>query len=584
MPLQRVAIAIACAAGCGSSHTSTPSGDGPVVGPGCTDADAYCCSGHPQSTPCSPGTSLDDVIDADRVTAWNPGILEDKQLGMPLGSDGLPQRTTVCSTVMPGGNIQAALDACPEGQVVQLAAGTFTVADTITLTRGVVLRGAGSKSGGTTIMKTGGGTVLAIGEDRDQTCYGGNAVDLAADAAKEATTISVGAAAAGFHAGDLALIDEVDDAVVQQGDCAYFKRVSGRSSSQRVEVTAVDSGAGTLTLGSPLHWAFKAASPYQGQVTRVTRPVIEWAGIESIRVAGGTNPGYDGQMAGGIDISNAAYCWVKDVQTDTVGGMHVALTGTYRCVVRDSYVHHSASYGFGADCYGIVLRCGAAENLVENNIVRYMNKPILFNVSGGGNVIGYNYADNSWATPAEWQEVNIDTHCSFPHMELMEGNYAPHMGASITHGNAGYLTYFRNYASSQFASPPVVGSTAAQTGNVTALQFDSGDVGMNALGNVLGTQGVTTDFESYDSGPKSVFELGGTTDVSATSLYRHGNYDTVHADVLWDSAHPVHTLPASLYLHAVPTWWPAGTTWPWVGPDRTPMLGTLPAKMRSDAM
>ena len=33
-------------------------------------------------------------------------------------------------------------------------------------------------------------------------------------------------------------------------------------------------------------------------------------------------------MAGGIDISNAAYCWVKDVQTDgTIGGMHISLTG-----------------------------------------------------------------------------------------------------------------------------------------------------------------------------------------------------------------------------------------------------------------
>jgi len=74
------------------------------------------------------------------------------------------------------------------------------------------------------------------------------------------------------------------------------------------------------------------------------------------------------------------------------------MTGTFRCVVRDSHFHNSANYGFGADCYGIVLRCGAADNLVENNIARYMNKPIMFNVSGGGNVVGYNYADNSWAT------------------------------------------------------------------------------------------------------------------------------------------------------------------------------------------
>jgi hypothetical protein len=266
--------------------------------------------------------------------------------------------------------------------------------------------------------------------------------------------------------------------------------------------------------------------------------------------------------------------------------MHVSMTGTYRVVVRDGNFHHSANYGFGADCYGIVLRCGAADGLIENNIARYMNKPIMLNTTGGGNVIAYNYADNSWATPAAWQEVNIDTHCSFPHMELMEGNQAPHMGATITHGNAGYLTYFRNYASSQFASPAVFGSTAEQTGNVTALQFDGGDIGMNVVGNVLGTAGLSTAYEAYGSGPRSIFELGsggaGANDVAVTSLLRHGNYDHVTKSTKWSTSITTQTLPPSLYRATKPGWWPAATPWPWAGPDMTPMVGVLPAKARSD--
>src|SRR5262249_11325906 len=230
----------------------------------------------------------------------------------------------------------------------------------------------------------------------------------------------------------------------------------------------------------------------------------------------------------------------------------------------DSYFHHSANYGFGVDCYGIVLRCGGADNLIENNIVRYMNKPILFNVTGGGNVVAYNYVDNSWATPPEWQEVNIDTHCSFPHMELIEGNYSPHMGATITHGNAGNLTYYRNYASSQFASPVVAGSNTTQTGNITALQFQNGDFGMNAVGNVLGTAGLSTAFDGYDSNTKSIFEFDTATDVSQTSLFRHGNYDSVHGTVEWDPSVSSHALPPSLYRKSTPTWWPSGTPWPWV--------------------
>jgi hypothetical protein len=300
-------------------------------------------------------------------------------------------------------------------------------------------------------------------------------------------------------------------------------------------------------------------------------------------------------MAGGIDVSNAAYCWIKDVQTDnTIGGMHVSLTSTYRTVVRDSYFHHSADYGFGHDCYGIVLRCGAADTLVENNIVRYMNKPILFNVSGGGNVIAYNYADNSWADPPAWQEVNIDCHCSFPHMELMEGNYAPHMGATITHGNAGYLTFFRNYSSSQFAPPAVANSTVKQTGNVTAIQLDTGDIGMTVIGNVLGSSAATDlgtaplskNYLADGSESGAIFDFGdkGKSDISYTSLWLHGNFDTVNQAVQWSASIASQTLPPSLYLGAQPAWWPAGTRWPWVGPDLSPMIGTLPAKARSDQL
>jgi hypothetical protein len=605
-----VAIFMLALAHCSVNDDENPArpGSGALDGPGTPSADGgQASAAGPGAGPgpgggggggCAPPTCIPDAstvpvgpnpIPADRSTAWNPGIVEDTLLHLPLGPDGLPVRTMACATLSPGDNIQAAIDACASGQVVVLGAGTFTVGETINLKSGVVLRGAGSVGapGGTAIVKTGGGTVLAIGTGRDTTCHGGPAYPLTEDGGKEATTVTVGSAASNFAPGDLALIDVVDDATVQEGDCQYFKRVDKRSASQRVEIGSVDTAAGKLTLTSPLHWTFKAQSPYSAQITKAGTAPIKWAGIEALRVQGGTNTGYDGQMAGGVDVSNAAYSWVKDVQTDgTIGGMHVALTGTYRTVVRDGNFHNSANYGFGVDCYGIVLRCGSADNLVENNIARYMNKPILFNVSGGGNVIAYNYADNSWATPAAWQEVNIDTHCSFPHMELMEGNYAPHMGASTTHGNAGYLTYYRNFASSQFATPAVFGSTDAQTGNVTALQFDGGDTSMNVLGNVLGTAGLSTQVDAYDSGPRSIFELGsggaGANDVAVTSLLRHGNYDYVTKATSWSTTITSHTLPASLYLKGKPAWWPAATPWPWAGPDLSPMVGVLPAKDRSD--
>ena len=535
------------------------------------------------------------VIPADRTTKWNPGILSDIPQGLPLGTDGLPQRTTICKTVSPGQSIQAAIDACPDNQVVKLAAGTFTVSSTIQLRSKVVLRGSGSGSGGSTIVKTGGGTVLAIGTERDQICYSGNrqGVALTADAPKESTSITVGGSASNFQVGDLIVVDQVDVSPVVIGDCQYFKRNQGgyRSIAQVVQVTGVNTSNGTLALGAALHWSYKAGSPTFAQAYRVnSSPTVSWAGIESLRLQGGTMGGYDGQSAGGIDIANAAFCWVKDVQTDgTIGGMHLRMGATYRSVVRDGYFHHSANYGFGADCYGIVLGCFSADNLVENNIARYMNKPILRDVTGGGNVIAYNYADNSWAD-GDWQEVNIDSHCSFSHMELIEGNYAPHMGATVTHGNAGYFTFFRNYSSSEFAAPSVADSNLPRGNNITTLELQGTNVGMNVVGNVLGKAGVTQVYDNFsDSAPPSIFELGqgiggqGQNDVVVQTLLRTGNDDAFHGSTQWGASGP-QTLPPSLYRSSKPAWWPSGVSWPWVGPDLTPTVQTLPAKSRSDGL
>jgi hypothetical protein len=566
----------------------------------CSFADATCPSSRRYGEHASPelrGTCVSagpgDLLAADRVTTWRPGILADDQLGLPLGDDGLPRRTTTCARLSPGQDVQKAIDTCPEGQVVELAAGTFSVSSTITLTRGVVLRGAGSQGApaGTTLARTGGGTVLAIGDlssGADSVCYGGIGRDLARDAAKESSLVEVVGGASGFAAGSLALIDEADDSTVNQGGCGYFKRESGRSVGQRVEIKAVDAAKGAITLSSPLHWTFRPDSPHLAQITPVAGRTTRWAGIERLRLEGGSNTGYSGEMAGGIDITNAASCWVKDVQTDgTIGGVHISLSATFRCVVRDSHVHHSASYGYDRDCFGIVLRCGAADNLVENNIVRYMNKPILFTASGGGNVVGYNYVDNSWSEQPQWQELNIDCLCAFPHMELVEGNLAPHLGASNDHGNAGYLTFYRNHASSQFVPPAVVGSTVPQTENVTAIQLQGGHLKMNVVGNVLGASGVSSVYESYEKSTPAVYRFdggSGSDDIVVRTLYRHGNHDPVSKAIVWSPDNSTRSLPASLYYPQRPAWWPSTSRWPWAGPDLDPMVGVLPAKARSDAL
>lgn len=570
-----------------------PCAEGPIGAAGCVcdglrRTSGHCCAGAWVATECG-GSTVTDLVPASRITRWQPGIQSDEQLHLPLDARGLPTRTTVCATLSPGDDVQAAIDACPEGQVVVLDEGTFRLSATLRIDRGVVVRGAGSVGGGhprTILERTGGGIAIRIGRvDDSGTCDGGAAFDLLEDAPLGSTTVRLSPTdAARLSAGDLVTVDQRDDpAVVDAGDCAWFHRDPARALGQRVEIAAVDAASGTVTLSSPLHWTFETR--WDAQLAEVDQTITRYAGLEGVLVRGGSSR----HFAGGIDVWNAASSWIADVETDgTIDGEHIVLSGTYRFVVRDSYVHHSATYGFGEDCYGIVLRFQAADDLIENNVARWMNKPILFNASGGGNVIAYNYADNSWSTPPAWQEVNIDTHCAFPHMELMEGNDAPHMGATTTHGNAGYLTYFRNHASSVFAPPAVVGSSGGQDGNVAALQFMGGDVGMNVLGNVLGAAGVSTEYDAEGPGSAAIYQLGlegaGLSDVAATTLLRHGNWDAVNATTMWDPAIAEHDLPASFYLAARPGWWPAELRWPWVGPDLDPMVGVLPARARAELL
>src|SRR5215831_2116503 len=88
------------------------------------------------------------IIPAERMTDWTqPGL---------TAPGGVPHRTTIFRTLSPLGGtqdddpqIQAAIDACPEGQVIQLTAGVFRIngsdwAHSITIDKSnITLRGVG---------------------------------------------------------------------------------------------------------------------------------------------------------------------------------------------------------------------------------------------------------------------------------------------------------------------------------------------------------------------------------------------------------------------------------------------------------
>ncbi len=96
----------------------------------------------------SQSAATTSIIPAERNFAWNPGL---------MSKGGIPNRTQTCATLAAGSSqtaIQAALDNCPAGQVVQLAAGTYTVNNLLLVHSGITLRGAGA--GQTVLVKTNG--------------------------------------------------------------------------------------------------------------------------------------------------------------------------------------------------------------------------------------------------------------------------------------------------------------------------------------------------------------------------------------------------------------------------------------------
>ncbi len=534
------------------------------------------------------------VIPAERATVWNPGL---NAVG------GIPARTTICATIDAatyGNNstdayaaIQSALDNCPVGQVVRLPAGTYLSSNTLILTKGIVLRGDGP--GLTKIVRTNApvnnyAAVISIGWGGDY--QNDTSVAVTNGLAKGSTFITV-ADASTFKPNDTALIDELDDpAVVYTGNCSWFKRNDGglRSVGQMVEIKSVSGNV--LELTSPLHLSFSAA-----MLPKITKPntwygplngplgTVRYAGVEDLFVTNGEGAN--------ISMTNSSYSWLKNVEATMVTGRSIMIQNCYRCVLRDSYIHHATAYNTGGGSYGVSI-VQSSDSLIENNIVFAFNTVIVMENSGGGNVIAYNYADDAFDNEAwAWQMPDINSHCSWPHMELIEGNQTANLVLDNVHGGSGDMTFYRNYATDRHRDVSPGDSFR------DAISFGSGAVNVNVVGNVLMTPATaaTAVYEvatadDCNANLSAVYRLGAwAVDGQAcevnpavkAQILRHGNFDYVSNATVWDANIASHALPPSLYLATAPAFM-GSNPWPFVDPDRAAKVGTLPAKARFDAI
>jgi hypothetical protein len=130
---------------------------------------------------------------------------------------------------------------------------------------------------------------------------------------------------------------------------------------------------------------------------------------------------------------------------------------------------------------------------------------------------------------------------------------------------------------------------------------NSTNIDCSFIGNVLGTTNWQTNYiystVNYPTnygviktvfGNMGFFEnntnsfFGDTQTVRSLNI--NGNWDSANLGVTWNSG-GVQTLPSSMYLTAMPSWWNSwGTTpWPPIGSDLTPLVCPLPAQLEYES-
>ena len=491
-----------------------------------------------------------------------------------MTANGIPNRTTIYTTLSPSGGddtsaINTAVSNCPAGEVVLLAAGVFHVSGGgIEITNsGCTLRGAGpGQQLSTGLNKVGGGGTVRSCSSGTLTTYGdgsfctdstatqiiksdrasdvadvpihvytsgdnlwGTSYNLASDAVQGAYSITLTSAPSGISAGSIVWLDELttsDPNVVwgasfgTDNELGYGMRRVNSSLADVMEVASV-SGT-TITFDTPITYPYHTA--YSAQLTTYPNPWIKGVGIENLFAWGG---------AGNVEIGQCAYCWIKNVESSWTNNPSIELQGTFRNVLRDSFIHETDNPSPGGAGYQIAIDGGSAEDLVENNISWYGNKVVVMRGAGGGNVFAYNYTDDAFGeTYPDSPEAGINSaHLTTSHLELLEGNYSQNYKGDTYWGNSIYITAFRNWISAHRAAHAPLNTYTYTSDCVhdygdyvgsarAAVDIQAYSFYHNIVGNVLGMSGqsLLTEPSGCDEGPQTAWVLQVTTETGYNDL------------------------------------------------------------------
>jgi hypothetical protein len=572
--------------GPGSGPTATTTGAGAGgVGPGSTGSGGAGTGG-------------------DASSGGGPAILEGDRLP-PAGTwesagveGGIPTRTTICAVVTdapydadPTGAasavaaIQAAIDACSEGEVVSIPAGTYRIDAPLQLSKAITLRGAGSA----TELRVEAATAIHMGglgpwpPPKANPSY---SMPIAGGSTRASTTVTVSDTSA-IEVGKMIMVDEEDDPdlVWTKSDAPGRYRASMHMVEEKTETT--------VTFRPPLPVDF-ARAPQLSWFPDLTHD----AGIEGIRFVGtGTSPGLF------IDIFSAWNCWVADCEFTAMPEKTILAAWSAHLELRRIYMHDQANGGPNSE--GLDLFADVSWSLIVDNVCVAGGFPQINIGDGGanpyysggfGNVIAYNYAVDAYYTDpptapdAGKMPADISTNHS-PHSQynLVEGNVVGKFGSDAYHGSGSHTVLLRNVATAS--------SSWTGISQQNAVSIDRANRFYSLIGNVLGRAGAPatheyatesgwsgsaiyrlgfpdigndgfdgtfppTELLHGDGGPRDLYVDRDDTEVGTTLI--EGNWTSVTGEQDW-TIQP-RPIPASYFLGEKPAWF-GSLAWPPVDPS-----------------
>lgn len=386
---------------------------------------------------------------------------------------GIPVRTTVYTTINTTGDstdrtgeIETALAACPNGQVVLLGAGTFRCDGTIDIpwTKQVTLRGSVDSNGvPTTIIDTRATNGIATTGFQFTS---GNTTATVASLSKGATSITV-ASTASFNNGELIQ--------VRMGDVSDPPTYSLNTNTElRAQIAKIADTGGilngtTLVLDSPgLHGDYTGAP--SATVTSATLKTT-LCGIENL-IIDGTNT----NLFAGIRLESAWKCWAYNVRVIDYYKYGFYITITHQCEIRRCWTEFFNGYGTST---AAALADFSSQLLFIDNVLKDGLFAFFTQARVSGSVLAYNtiVTDRPDLTPPAYSALMNSNHAPYNQFILFEGNVAPQYKNDGYFGGSGYNMVFRNW---------LYGLEIAQTSYGAGAVMNRLSRYESLVGNVLG--------------------------------------------------------------------------------------------------